>query len=77
MKEVVRLPYEGATSIWNDAGEDIIECHTPELAERLVNLINQVAKHAEMYDAASTMEYTPEIVPFGLLADWALLEVEL
>ena len=77
MKDVVKLAYTGASTIVNANGENIIECATPELAERLVALIREASDLAAIYDEAEDRDYVPDIMPFGVLGAFALLEVEL
>ena len=77
MKDIVKLAYTGSTTIMNANNENIIECATPKLAETLVALINEVAQLSEIYDEAEHRDYVPDIMPFGVLGAFALLEVEL
>ena len=77
MKDIVRLAYTGSATIMNANGENIIECATPKLAKTLVALINESAQLAEIYDEAEHRDYVPDIMPFGVLGAFALLEVEL
>lgn len=77
MKDIVRIAYTGSTTIMNANGENIIECATPELAQRLVALIRETSDLAAIYDEAEDRDYVPDIMPFGVLGAFALLEVEL
>ena len=77
MKNLVNVAYSGSTTIINANGENIIECVTPELAERLVALIREASDLAAIYDEAEHRDYVPDIMPFGVLGAFALLEVEL
>ena len=77
MKDIVRLAYTGSTTIMNANDENIIECATPELAGRLVALIREASDLAAIYDEAEDRDYVPDIMPFGVLGAFALLEVEL
>ena len=77
MKDIVRIAYTGSVTIMNANGENIIECATPKLAKTLVALINEAAQLAEIYDEAEDRDYVPDIMPFGVLGAFALLEVEL
>lgn len=77
MKDIVKLVYTGSATIMNANGENIIECATTKLAETLVALINEVAQLSEIYDEAEHRDYVPDIMPFGVLGAFALLEVEL
>ena len=77
MKNLVNVAYSGSTTIMNANGENIIECATPKLAETLVALIREAAQLAEIYDEAEHRDYVPDIMPFGVLGAFALLEVEL
>ena len=77
MKDVVRLAHTGSATIMNANDENIIECATPKLAKTLVALINESARLAEIYDEAEDRDYVPDIMPFGVLGAFALLEVEL
>lgn len=77
MKDVVKLAYTGSATIVNANGENIIECASPKLAETLVALINESSKLGEIYDEAEERDYVPDIMPFGVLGAFALLEVEL
>ena len=77
MKDIVRIAYTGSTTIINANGENIIECASPKLAKALVSLINESSKLSEIYDEAEHRDYVPDIMPFGVLGAFALLEVEL
>ena len=77
MKNLVNVAYSGSTTIINANGENIIECATPKLAETLVALIREAAQLGEIYDEAEDRDYVPDIMPFGVLGAFALLEVEL
>ena len=77
MKDVVRLAYTGSATIINANGENIIECASPKLAKALVELINESSTLSEIYDEAEHRDYVPDIMPFGVLGAFALLEVEL
>ena len=77
MKNLVNVAYSGSTTIINANGENIIECATPKLAKTLVALINESSKLTEIYDEAEHRDYVPDIMPFGVLGAFALLEVEL
>ena len=74
---IVRLAYTGSATIINANGESIIECASPKLAKALVELIREAAQLAEIYDEAEHRDYVPDIMPFGVLGAFALLEVEL
>ena len=77
MKDLVRTAFTGSTTIINANGENIIECATPKLAETLVALIREAAQLGEIYDESEDRDYVPDIMPFGVLGAFALLEVEL
>ena len=77
MKDIVRIAYTGSTTIINANGENIIECVSPKLAKALVELINESSTLSEIYDEAEHRDYVPDIMPFGVLGAFALLEVEL
>ena len=77
MTDLVRTAFTGSTTIINANGENIIECNSPKLAETLVSLIREAAQLAEIYDEAEDRDYVPDIMPFGVLGAFALLEVEL
>ena len=77
MTDLVRLAFTGSTTIMNANGENIIECNSPKLARALVSLINESSKLGEIYDEAEHRDYVPDIMPFGVLGAFALLEVEL
>ena len=77
MKDIVKLAYTGSTTIMNANGENIIECHSHKLAKAMVALINEASKLSEIYDEAEERDYVPDIMPFGVLGAFALLEVEL
>lgn len=77
MKDIVRLAYTGASTITNANDENIIECASPKLARALVSLINESSKLSDIYDEAEQRDYVPDIMPFGVLGAFALLEVEL
>ena len=77
MKNLVNVAYSGSTTIMNANGENIIECNSPKLARALVELINESSKLSEIYDEAEDRDYVPDIMPFGVLGAFALLEVEL
>ena len=74
---IVRLAFTGSATIINANGENIIECASPKLAKALVELINESSKLSEIYDEAEDRDYVPDIMPFGVLGAFALLEVEL
>ena len=77
MKDIVRTAFTGSTTIINANGENIIECVSPKLAKALVELINESSTLSEIYDEAEHRDYVPDIMPFGVLGAFALLEVEL
>ena len=77
MKDLVRTAFTGSTTIINANGENIIECVPPKLAKALVELINESSKLSEIYDETEHRDYVPDIMPFGVLGAFALLEVEL
>lgn len=77
MKDVVKLAFAGSATIMNANNENIIECATSKLAETLVALIREASRLSEIYDEAQERDYVPDIMPFGVLAAFALLEVEL
>ena len=77
MKNLVNVAFTGSTTIINANGENIIECASPKLAKALVELINESSTLSEIYDEAEHRDYVPDIMPFGVLGAFALLEVEL
>ena len=77
MKDLVRTAFTGSTTIINANGENIIECVSPKLAKALVELINESSTLSEIYDEAEERDFVPDIMPFGVLGAFALLEVEL